>query len=117
MAASDEFPRGTVTSALNSAAVASITIPAVVGVSHVVTDVYGKLITSSVYGPIVSLSSASLGTIFLMQLVCPGTSDATDSDDASGLQLRAAPNEAVTIAFNAWIAGTTEFIRAQWYDI
>lgn len=118
MAATDELPRGWIHTDLTDGSAASIAIPAVPGVSHVIDGIYAKLSFSAILGPYqVELTSAVTwaGGLTVANLYLP----AAGSDDAtlSGLGLTGLPGEVLTVKFNSFAAGVFEMLIVQGHDI
>ena len=108
-----EFPRGWAqVSNAPAFALASITIPAVPGVVHVLDQLTLRATntTATLYGPTVTV-----GAITFQLFAFPNS---TDELAMSGLDLASPPGAALVIAFAAVASsGTAHTIQAQGHDI
>ena len=119
-----DFPRGWTLSVDNAAAAASIVVPAIAGVAHVLDAFDAKLQNTSaaLQGSIITLSSSDgVFSGFVLGRLSTSTPAAssltTDEVSGSGLDLAAGPGASLTIAFASWTAGMTETLRIQGHDI
>lgn len=130
MAANDDFPRGwDFSQAQNQAGAASITLPALIAVSHVLTGIEAKLTVFSAVAAAVSFSvfvnivnGAQIFQQHLLiagvpQTAVAGSSTSEDEWTWSG-KFAASPGNALTVAFNtAAIANVIENLSIHGYDI
>jgi hypothetical protein len=117
-----DFPRGW-TLAVDQA-IASITVPAIPGVAHVLDSVSAKMnsTNAAVGGALVTLSSSDgtynnfvLGHLQTAGVAAPGSE--SDSLSGSDLNLAAGPGASLTIAFSGGGPGIGETLVIQGHDI
>lgn len=114
-----DFPRGWTLTVDSAAGAATITVPAVAGVVHVLDSFTAKITTGAAAGgALVTLSSSDgvFTSVPLGAINSPASS--SDMASASGLDLAAGPGASLTIACNAGPpAGGAEFLMIQGHDI
>lgn len=116
MAANDEFPRGWNISQFAAGGPITLTMAAVPGVIHVLTDMAAFLQAGAAEGPFTVTVTSSLGTLTTTVIgggyqFSGGQFDTT----ASNLKLQTLPNEALTVSWNPGAINC--FLRIQGYDI
>lgn len=128
MAANDEFPRGwTLSVVVSGAGTATITVPSLAGVAHVLDSFEAKVSNTSTTqgaGDQITVSS-SLATysgfvigLLGASLVAAAGDVNTDEASGSGLGLATAPGESLTVAFNGpAFAGATMLLVIQGHDV
>lgn len=105
--------------AVGGAAPPSITLPAIVNVSHVLTSIVAQIenFTASGYGPVVAVT---FGATVVWQGLCNSAPDtgagAQDGSLSWTGSLAAAPNTAATVSFSVIEASVTEWLTIQGYD-
>jgi hypothetical protein len=118
-----EFPRGwTLTSATTAGAAATITVPAVPGVVHVLDSLQASLVAvaAAAAGSFiwVTVSWGGFAPIYLTLLASNGGAIGNESASLSGLDIATAPATALTVAFNAPAAANyNEVLLIQGHDI
>lgn len=121
MAATDEFPRGwTLSAVAGNPNTASVTVPAVAGVSHVLDSLYAKLISEGggggTFAPsiTVTVSGILVLTVFLVVGVTVGVDDFQGSD----LGLTTTPGNSIVVTFTQpCVATTIEELVIQGHDL
>lgn len=113
------FPRGgSVTSEAAGAGTASLVLPAIPGITHVIDSVSAKLRNNGAaiaQSYDVNLSSTTIGLFAVCALIVANAA-VSDTDSFSG-PISGGPGEAVTITFNAAaVAGITELLKVEWHD-
>lgn len=120
MAANDEFPRGWVRNTIQSASGVApvITVPAIPGIGHVLTDVFIKWtnFNVAVAGQHVWTVNVS-GVIVNGLLALTANLEATDSITLAGIKMATPTGGAIAITTDAPAAGQFVEITAQGYDI
>ena len=114
-----EFPRGwLLTMQAGGGALASITVPAVPGVVHVL-DSFSAVYTCSAATGTASANNVQItGGPLLALLALPGGAVGSDSGGGSGLDYATAPGAALTVAFAGASPGSFfEFLTIQGHDI
>lgn len=121
-----DFPRGwTLSSAPAPPAAASITIPALPGIVHVLDGFTAKLFNSNTsFGAnnhvLLSSSDGAFSSFVLALLATAQPAAATsyqlDSASESGLGLAAGPGASLTISFDGGAASFYEFLLVHGYD-
>lgn len=119
MAANDEFPRGlTQTSAPAFGAVASVTFPAVPGISWVLTNVDATVysnVASTGYAEDAAINGAPV-SIMVISNGSPAPSDGSLSPSFKGPQAFP-PGTAVTVALSGNAPGYAQILQATAYPI
>lgn len=114
-----DFPRGWTLSNFSNGGVATITVAAIAGVTHVL-DVFSAVLanyTAAQTGATVTLTSSDgVFTGFVIGRV-DAPANSVGSDGASSLGLAAGPGASMTIAFGGGAANVLETLRIQGHDI
>lgn len=113
MPANDEFPRGWVRASAGASNVAnSIIIPAVVGITHVLTDVRAVMLNRS-GAPASANVNVNGNFLFTMDLLA-----ATNIDGESWSGKISSPiGLTLTVAFSAGGVNVFEYLTIQGYDV
>ena len=115
-----DFPRGWTLSSYVAGGLASITVPAIAGVVHVLDSftgtIYNTAASTAELRVVVSSSDGVFASLPLAELVAAAT-NGSDSGGGSGLDLAAGPGASLTIAFNGSATGINEFLLVQGHDI
>lgn len=121
------FPRGwTKTSSPGAGNVASIVVPGITGVSHVLDSFEARVSSSLTTGPVqweILLTSSDLvfnalviGWLFA-NAAASATNVVVDTESATGLDMAAGPGASMTVAFQFASAAVIPFLRIQGHDI
>lgn len=126
MAANDEFPRGGILASIQNASgvAATITIPAVAGVSHVLDSIhafvkeYVALGAATGYPLIVKDGANTLPAEGWNPILIPANGDSDSYDDPGPNILTGTVNAALTVQFTvAPGAGVMQELAIKWHDI
>jgi hypothetical protein len=115
-----DFPRGWTFSARTAGTAASITVPAIPGVIHVLDSVNAKIFNGSggQAGLLVTLTSSDgIFAAFLLGELEAVTPNGTDEISLSTLDLAAGAGASLTVAYNGGIALVNENLLIQGHDI
>lgn len=117
MSATD-FPRGWTMVAGPSAAALTLTVAAITGVAHVIDSftfvIYNTAATPTALELVLNSSDGTFSN-YALGLAGP-SSDASDSDSDTGLDLRAGPGASLTISTGAAVTGF-QYLRVLGHDI
>lgn len=113
MAANDEFPRGwTVTTLSASGGLATVTLPAIVGVSYMLQSLSAELFANTAAGAtpnVQVLDGVTIMAAWTIGAVVVGR----DEVDLSGLSLLGTPGNSMTIQFNVAVATVVQAVMAS----
>ena len=116
-----DFPRGWTLTAFGVGAAATITVPAIPGVVHVLDSFSAKLTNNggAAVGDPVQLSSSDgvYSSFQIGQLLISATAESVDTDSASDLDLPAGPGASLTITIPNPGVSNQVFLRVQGHDI
>jgi len=101
---------------LTVSAVASITVPAIPGVAHVLTAVNAAIVNNAAHAGIALLVTANGLYLPSLVLAVPGVSAVESASGAWTGTLATAPGGALTVALNGSQANLYEFLELQGYD-
>lgn len=115
MTANDEFPRGQ-TITVVTAGQATVTLPAVAGITHVIDEITVRILGTTAANTVVGFIFTTVPGLNLTQTGTVGGTLTTDTDTISG-PISGIINSAVTIASGGAVAGVTQILRVTWHDI
>lgn len=117
MAANDEFPRGwTLTNGVAGAGTAIVTVPAVVGVAHILDSVILRLLNTGA-GALFA-TNVNLQGAFLTELIVPAAVVAVDDVSLTGMNVSSTVGGTLIVTFTTpATAGISEIITIQGHDI
>lgn len=127
MAASDELPRGITIAVVQTGSVSSFTIPACLGITHVLTEIDGLVesfngaAAQPPFAPHITITTSG-GTYTayqLLQCCVPQTAAADELESGTDTWQGKIAGEAgasIVVAFDSTAANFTETLRVTWYD-